>query len=588
MPDAQANESCFGAELTVKLQGTLERSGGGALEIASSELVVVGDVVSVGATAAKCPCVPDCSGQQCGEDGCGGDCGACDPVANATVACEAGQCAPTCVSGYHKCAGACVADDAPAHCGSQCAPCPGDPSGVATCDGSSCGIDCADGYHLCDGACSADDSPATCGALCSPCPVKESSVATCEGGQCGLKCDDGFHECGPGCVPETSTSWCGASCTACPPPLVGTAACDGVQCVYTCPAGYAQCANLGCCPVAEVVEDTPIGEKSRLWMEIDSDGHPHISFYDGNEGDEEPRYAHNDGVKWTIEVVASGDSKQGEWNALALDGSDTPHILYQAGHPARDLMHATRAAGAWTIEVADGVGICGYNPAVFIDDAGTLHVSHHTASIDQVFRPRYSTKEAGGAWQSEWVGKMNAAYGRTGVMLDDQGRVHVALAASFPVKVGYSYRTDSGSWVDKLLGPTDGGVGLTMRPDSKSRPKISCVSDKDLRLGENSSGFPGSVSFVYADPYENALSPTSLALGPDDTPHISYRPWAPKGLRYAWRDGSTWHRRWIAVADGEDIGVHHAIGLSDQGQTVHVAYLNATTQRLMYVEFPAP
>ena len=61
-------------------------------------------------------CVPDCSGKVCGDDGCGGVCGAC---AGQTV-CQAGQCVSTCTP---DCAGKACGDDG---CGGSCGSCSGD------------------------------------------------------------------------------------------------------------------------------------------------------------------------------------------------------------------------------------------------------------------------------------------------------------------------------------------------------------------------------------------------------------------------------------------------------------------------------
>ena len=58
----------------------------------------------------SCVCIPDCFNKECGEDGCGGDCGACDEFPNSV--CQAGvcaclpQCSPT-SCGSNGCGGFC-------------------------------------------------------------------------------------------------------------------------------------------------------------------------------------------------------------------------------------------------------------------------------------------------------------------------------------------------------------------------------------------------------------------------------------------------------------------------------------------------
>lgn len=73
-------------------------------------------------TGASCNCTPQCAGQACGDDSCGGSCGNCDPG----DACEGGQC--VC---QPQCAGLACGDDS---CGGSCGSC--DPGTV--CQGGQC------------------------------------------------------------------------------------------------------------------------------------------------------------------------------------------------------------------------------------------------------------------------------------------------------------------------------------------------------------------------------------------------------------------------------------------------------------------
>ncbi|MCD6493506.1 MAG: PKD domain-containing protein [Archaeoglobaceae archaeon] len=58
---------------------------------------------------------------------------------------------------------------------------------------------------------------------------------------------------------------------------------------------------------------------------LDSNGHPHISYYDDTNGD--LLYSYKDSNGWHTEVVDSyGDV--GEYTSIALDSNDYPHISY--------------------------------------------------------------------------------------------------------------------------------------------------------------------------------------------------------------------------------------------------------------------
>jgi len=185
-------------------------------------------------------CTPQCTGKQCGPDGCGGDCGECPPG----YECD--------VYGYCDC--------------------------IPNCDGKECGNDgcggecgqCPNGY-LCNmfGSC-----------VCMPdCADKECGSDSC-GGSCG-KCPDGFvcskkGKCKPECVPNCTASdgspkqcggdGCGGNCGICPPglictpqgkckqagPVCGDEKCEDQESCLTCPKDCGNCSG-DCCQAHDAV-----------------------------------------------------------------------------------------------------------------------------------------------------------------------------------------------------------------------------------------------------------------------------------------------------------------------------------------------
>ncbi len=126
----------------------------------------------------EAPCQPDCSGKECGDDGCGGDCGTCEEGLECTVAgiCEA-PCLPECMGkecGDDGCGGSCGTCDE----GQQCADYLCVDVCVPDCEGKECGDD------GCGGDCGQCDEALECfDGLCGPTP-----------GECG----DGFCHYGLG------------------------------------------------------------------------------------------------------------------------------------------------------------------------------------------------------------------------------------------------------------------------------------------------------------------------------------------------------------------------------------------------------
>lgn len=150
---------------------------------------------------AGCSCVPDCAGRECGDDGCGGTCGSCDP-------------AYTCSSG--SCAGSCGTDEPYVVCdgGSRCPP-------HSTCQpGNKCACDPGFASETCEGErCSNCNWEWTC-AVCTPrCDGRQCGDDGC-GGTCGT-CGDGYDcdsrgQCTGSCGGSTPYVSCGGG-SYCPP-----------------------------------------------------------------------------------------------------------------------------------------------------------------------------------------------------------------------------------------------------------------------------------------------------------------------------------------------------------------------------------
>jgi len=178
-------------------------------------------------------CIPDCTGKECGDNGCGGICGVCDEDAlcNGRGTCYMpADCAP-------DCAGRECGDDG---CGGSCGSCiEGD-----LCDGAGscytpadCAPDCAGrecGDDGCGGSCGDCAGSARCNGLgvcyepetCTPsCDAKECGDDGCGGSCGGCAGDEACNALGScydpnACIPDCSDSecgddGCGASCGAC-------------------------------------------------------------------------------------------------------------------------------------------------------------------------------------------------------------------------------------------------------------------------------------------------------------------------------------------------------------------------------------
>jgi hypothetical protein len=132
-------------------------------------------------------CAGSCTGRMCGDDGCGGSCGAC----LGSEACVNGQC--TCKP---NCGGKVCGDDG---CGGSCGHC-------HACDGKIDDSICQGG--ACFGCCGSCDGKECggdgCGGFCGTCPAGEY----CQAGTCVCQPQCGGKSCGE--------NGCGGTCGTCP------------------------------------------------------------------------------------------------------------------------------------------------------------------------------------------------------------------------------------------------------------------------------------------------------------------------------------------------------------------------------------
>ncbi len=195
-------------------------------------------------------CEPDCEGRACGDDGCGGSCGACPTLAGATVSCtERGRCEVACSDDFGDCdddrSNGCETPlDTALNCGACANTC-----GAATpqCIERACASGCPDEQIRCGDECV---SPLTnadhCGACGRACPAADNAAPACVAGQCTLVCAADYADCdrtaSNGCEADlrADVAHCGACGNAC---SGATPVCDGAmrRCSSGCAATQTRC-----------------------------------------------------------------------------------------------------------------------------------------------------------------------------------------------------------------------------------------------------------------------------------------------------------------------------------------------------------
>ena len=128
-------------------------------------------------------CLPQCEGMECGDDGCGTSCGACEApeVCSPEGACV---CVPECAA----------RDCGPDGCGGSCGECPGlgvcSQDGQCLCEASCAGKSCGD--DGCGGTCGVCDeqSPLCAAGVCLAVCTPDCEGKGCGEDGCGGTCDE--------------------------------------------------------------------------------------------------------------------------------------------------------------------------------------------------------------------------------------------------------------------------------------------------------------------------------------------------------------------------------------------------------------
>ncbi len=121
---------------------------------------------------ALCGCFPKCVNKVCGDDGCSGSCGSCEPGLRCSVSqqCEDDPCTPDPCNGHGACSASGACTCATGYAGSSCSACANGYTGYPNCVLSLCEVDTCNFRGTCDpatGACECDVNYA--GSNCEQC-----------------------------------------------------------------------------------------------------------------------------------------------------------------------------------------------------------------------------------------------------------------------------------------------------------------------------------------------------------------------------------------------------------------------------------
>ena len=301
-------------------------------------------------------------------------------------------------------------------------------------------------------------------------------------------------------------------------------------------------------------------------LALDSNGNPHISYYDSTNSD--LKYAYYDG-SWHTETV-DNSSDVGEYTSIDLDSNGNPHISYY-DLTNSDLKYAYYD-GSWHTETVDNSSDVGEYTSIDLDSNGNPHISYYDLTNSDLKYAYYD-----GNWHIETVGTNDDVGLTSSLALDSNDNPHISywhVLPNFDLKYAYY----DGNWHIETVDTND-AVGLlsSLALDSNNNPHISYydLTNSDLKYA----CYDGSWHIETVDTNDAVGLLSSLALDSNGNPHISYYDADPNfDLKYAYYDGS-WHTE--TVDNSGDVGQYTSIALGNS-DTPHISYFDNTNGDLKY------
>jgi len=315
-------------------------------------------------------------------------------------------------------------------------------------------------------------------------------------------------------------------------------------------------------------------------LALDSQGDPHISYYDLGNGD--LRYAKRTGGVWSFETVDAGGNV-GSYTSIAIDAQGNPHISYY-DETNLDLKYATKdlASNVWTIQTVDGGGgiAVGLYTSIAIDAQGLAHISYY----DQTNGNLKYARRSGGGWAIQTVDGGSSDCGTyTSLALDATGLARISYHEVTGGDLRIAWRLSSGSFQIESLDAT-GIVGqwTSLALDAAGIPRICYYDFTNTNLKYITKESGAWVAETVPDPFLVAGQFGSLALDAQGIPHISYQAESPYSvLRYARKVGGSWIIESVDVLGSQ--GLETSLELDAQGNP-RISYREINTNDLKYAD----
>jgi fibronectin type 3 domain-containing protein len=305
-------------------------------------------------------------------------------------------------------------------------------------------------------------------------------------------------------------------------------------------------------------------------LALDSNGMPHISYYD--ETNKDLKYTHWDGNNWIIETIDSvGD--MGRYASLALDSNDVPHMSYHDS-TNKILKYALWTGSSWFTGIADSNGSVGISISITLDSQDRPHISYNNEGQNDLKYARWT----GTMWSVETIDTLGGWH--TSIEVDSSDRPHISYYADN--RLWYGRWNGTGWEIERVDFSNQVGRYTSLELDSNEYPHISYMDN--INYNQKYARWTGStwdIQTVYSPGRVGFYS--SLALDVDEHPHIAFHDdSAEHDLKYAEWTGTEWIVERVEWGGPSNVLGNHASLALDNGGYPHISYYHNSKSDLKY------
>jgi len=344
------------------------------------------------------------------------------------------------------------------------------------------------------------------------------------------------------------------------------------------------------------------------------DGSLHLAYYDWYGA--YLCYATNQSGEWAYEIVDE-DGDVGHYSAVAVDTDGRVHIAYNL-EVSRDSIaarYAVQTAKGWDVQTVETASDVGAFPAIAVDGSGVVYVTYNDLNNGEI----HLSRNTGASWEVSVLTDSRPSGRASGLAIDSENQLHVVYRAENTSK-GIQLNYLSGDWGSLTTEVVDDsssiGDSVALTVDDNDQPHIAyynsgtagtmyaTLEDKAWAVEELGEGYPvyikarsanqvvislGNIG-VYAKLAEwsreyidrgYAVGDNALAVDDTGTLHVAFLDVTSQSLMYASNFGGTWNVETLLSAIGGETETLDMV--LDADGACHISYYNDMTKELGHI-----